>query len=99
MKAIFPVEKIEGASFIIGLRWVGQDVLDLLSASAIPNLSWAAAQATALYSKGRIQGALRTENQFFGPCLRPVMGTELLRYGQIWNCCVGIARADGALLL
>ena len=31
---------------------------------AIPNLSWAAARATTLISKGQIQGALRTEDRF-----------------------------------
>ena len=42
--------------------------------AAIPNLSWAAPQATVLHSKGQIQGALRTENWFYDPCLRPIMG-------------------------
>lgn len=42
--------------------------------AAIPNLSWAVPQATVLHSKGQIQGALRTENRFSDPCLRPVRG-------------------------
>ena len=39
--------------------------------AAIPNLSWAEAQATALMPKYQVQGAFRTVNRFVDPFLRP----------------------------